>query len=107
MTLVDLPGLTKIAVGDQPSNIEARIREMVLEYIRPANCIILAVSPANSDLATSDGLQMAQVVDPEGARTIGGSAAVLSSPWLFSFQPFWYHSTHFYPGCSQRKFQPL
>ncbi|MEW5302379.1 MAG: hypothetical protein WDW36_005172 [Sanguina aurantia] len=71
MTLVDLPGLTKIAVGDQPSNIEARIRDMVLEYIRPANCIILAVSPANSDLATSDGLQMAQVVDPEGARTIG------------------------------------
>ncbi|MEW5310694.1 MAG: hypothetical protein WDW38_002465 [Sanguina aurantia] len=82
MTLVDLPGLTKIAVGDQPSNIEARIRDMVLEYIRPANCIILAVSPANSDLATSDGLQMAQVVDPEGARTIGSRSGLDGPPLI-------------------------
>ena len=29
MTLVDLPGMTKVPVGDQPSNIEARIRELV------------------------------------------------------------------------------
>jgi hypothetical protein len=29
MTLVDLPGMTKVPVGDQPSNIEARVRELV------------------------------------------------------------------------------
>jgi replication fork clamp-binding protein CrfC len=31
MTLIDLPGITKVPVGDQPSNIEQRIREMVLQ----------------------------------------------------------------------------
>ncbi|KAG2490563.1 hypothetical protein HYH03_010957 [Edaphochlamys debaryana] len=71
MTLVDLPGLTRVPVGDQPGDIEARIREMALEYIRRPNAIILAVSPANVDLATSDALQLAQVADPEGVRTIG------------------------------------
>eukprot|EP00198_Chlamydomonas_reinhardtii_P007892 XP_001697229.1 dynamin-related GTPase [Chlamydomonas reinhardtii] len=71
MTLVDLPGLTRVPVGDQPGDIEQRIREMALEYIRRPNCIILAVSPANVDLATSDALQLSQVADPEGVRTIG------------------------------------
>ena len=33
--------------------------------------IILAVSPANTDLANSDALQLARMVDPEGLRTIG------------------------------------
>ncbi|WIA15453.1 hypothetical protein OEZ85_002099 [Tetradesmus obliquus] len=71
MTLIDLPGITKVPVGDQPSNIEQRIREMVLQYIREPSCIILAVSASNTDLANSDALQMAQLVDAEGARTIG------------------------------------
>lgn len=66
MTLVDLPGITKVPVGDQPTDIEARIRKMIMAYIRQENCIILAVSPANSDLATSDALQMARVADPTG-----------------------------------------
>jgi hypothetical protein len=42
-----------------------------LQYIREPSCIILAVSAANTDLANSDALQMAQLVDAEGARTIG------------------------------------
>ncbi|KAH9760236.1 dynamin-1-like protein [Citrus sinensis] len=71
MTLVDLPGITKVPVGDQPTDIEARIRKMIMAYIRQENCIILAVSPANSDLATSDALQMAREADPTGSRTIG------------------------------------
>ncbi|KAA8521472.1 hypothetical protein F0562_012145 [Nyssa sinensis] len=70
-TLVDLPGITKVPVGDQPTNIEARIREMIMHYINQEECIILAVSPANSDLATSDALQMAKEADPAGSRTIG------------------------------------
>lgn len=41
------------------------------QYIREPSCIILAVSAANTDLANSDALQMAQLVDAEGARTIG------------------------------------
>ncbi|KAK5830277.1 dynamin-related protein 3A-like [Gossypium arboreum] len=71
MTLIDLPGITKVPVGDQPSDIEARIRRMIMAYINNENCIILAVSPANSDLATSDALQIAKLADPTGSRTVG------------------------------------
>ncbi|XP_057417000.1 dynamin-related protein 3A [Lotus japonicus] len=71
ITLVDLPGITKVPVGDQPSDIEARIRTMIMSYIKIPTCLILAVTPANSDLANSDALQMAQVADPDGNRTIG------------------------------------
>ncbi|AQK98609.1 Dynamin-related protein 3A [Zea mays] len=71
ITLVDLPGITKVPVGDQPTDIEARIRTMIMSYIKHKTCIILAVSPANADLANSDALQMARVADPDGSRTIG------------------------------------
>lgn len=71
LTLVDLPGLTKVPVGDQPKDIERQIREMVLKYISKPNAIILAVTAANQDLANSDGLKLAREVDPEGQRTIG------------------------------------
>uniref|UniRef100_A0A0X3P4Y2 dynamin GTPase n=1 Tax=Schistocephalus solidus TaxID=70667 RepID=A0A0X3P4Y2_SCHSO len=71
LTLIDLPGLTKVAVGDQPPDIEIQIRNMVMEFIEPENTLILAVSPANSDLANSDALKIAKEVDPTGIRTIG------------------------------------
>lgn len=71
LTLVDLPGLTKVPVGDQPPDIEHQIKEMILNYIRRDNCLILAVTPANQDLATSDALKLAKEVDPSGIRTIG------------------------------------
>lgn len=71
LTLVDLPGLTKVPVGDQPKDIEKQIREMVLKFITKPNAIILSVNSANQDLANSDGLKLAREVDPEGSRTIG------------------------------------
>ncbi|KAI9235316.1 vacuolar protein sorting-associated protein 1 [Podila verticillata NRRL 6337] len=71
LTLVDLPGLTKLPVGDQPKDIEKQIRDMIIKYISKPNSIILAVTAANVDLANSDGLRLARDVDPEGARTIG------------------------------------
>ncbi|XP_075041211.1 dynamin-1 isoform X2 [Mixophyes fleayi] len=71
LTLVDLPGMTKIAVGDQPVDIEFQIREMLMQFVTKENCLILAVSPANSDLANSDALKIAKEVDPQGQRTIG------------------------------------
>ncbi|KAG9509561.1 Dynamin, partial [Fragariocoptes setiger] len=71
LTLVDLPGLTKVPVGDQPPDIEQQIREMLLTFIKRENCLILAVTPANQDLATSDALKLAKEVDPDGLRTIG------------------------------------
>ncbi|KAI7868478.1 Dynamin central region-domain-containing protein [Spinellus fusiger] len=71
LTLVDLPGLTKIPMGDQPSDIEKQIRDLMMDYISKPNSIILAVTPANSDLVNSDSLKMARQVDSEGKRTVG------------------------------------
>eukprot|EP00906_Rhabdomonas_costata_P032658 RCo046004 len=71
LTLVDLPGITKVPVGDQPVDVEQQTRDLVLEYIRKPNCIILAVSAANQDIANSDALKIAREVDPNGDRTIG------------------------------------
>lgn len=66
LTLVDLPGMTKVPVGDQPADIEAQIREMLMQFVTKDNCLMLAVSPANSDLANSDALKIAKEVDPQG-----------------------------------------
>ena len=71
LTLVDLPGVTRVPVGDQPRDIEKQIRDMLLKYISKPGAIILAVTAANTDLANSDGLKLAREVDPEGTRTIG------------------------------------
>lgn len=71
LTLVDLPGLTKIPIGDQPTDIEKQTRSLILEYISKQNCIILAVSPANVDLVNSESLKLGRQVDPTGKRTIG------------------------------------
>lgn len=71
LTLVDLPGMTRVQIRDQPNNIEHQIRSLILSYIEHENCIILAVLPANQDLATSEALKLAREVDPDGSRTIG------------------------------------
>eukprot|EP00075_Anas_platyrhynchos_P029661 XP_027318914.1 LOW QUALITY PROTEIN: dynamin-3 [Anas platyrhynchos] len=71
LTLIDLPGITKVPVGDQPPDIEVQIRDMIMQFIARENCLILAVTPANTDLANSDALKLAKEVDPQGLRTIG------------------------------------
>ncbi|ALC48476.1 shi [Drosophila busckii] len=71
LTLIDLPGLTKVAIGDQPVDIEQQIKGMIFQFIRKETCLILAVTPANTDLANSDALKLAKEVDPQGVRTIG------------------------------------
>nr|CAD1834633.1 unnamed protein product [Ananas comosus var. bracteatus] len=71
LTLIDLPGLTKVAVEGQPDSIVQDIENMVRSYIEKPNCIILAISPANQDLATSDAIKIAREVDPKGERTFG------------------------------------
>ncbi|XP_015204535.1 dynamin-2 isoform X1 [Lepisosteus oculatus] len=71
LTLIDLPGMTKVPVGDQPPDIEHQIRDMLLQFISRESCLVLAVTPANTDLANSDALKIAKEVDPQGLRTIG------------------------------------
>ena len=58
-------------IDGQPPSIVQELEEMVRHYIKGENAIILAVTPANADLATSDALRMAREVDPTGERTIG------------------------------------
>lgn len=70
LTLVDLPGITKVPVGDQPEDIEAKIYELIFSFISNPNSLILAVTPATTDLATSEALKLAREVDPEGRRTL-------------------------------------
>ncbi|CAH2278278.1 dynamin-1 isoform X7 [Pelobates cultripes] len=70
LTLVDLPGMTKVPVGDQPKDIELQIRELIIRYISNPNSIILAVTAANTDMATSEALKIARESDPDGRRTL-------------------------------------
>ena len=73
LTLIDLPGITRIplAGSDQPNNIEQITRAMAHRYVSDPRTIILCVIPANADMTTSDGLQMARELDPKGLRTLG------------------------------------
>jgi len=71
LTMVDMPGITKIPTGDQPFDIENRILDLSMHYIKPKNSIIMAVCAANVDLANSDAIKLARRVDPFGERTIG------------------------------------
>nr|GMD59433.1 dynamin-related protein 1E-like [Ipomoea batatas] len=71
LTLIDLPGLTKVAVEGQPESVVKDIEDMVRSYVEKPNCIILAISPANQDIATSDAIKLSREVDPAGERTFG------------------------------------
>ncbi|CAF0802794.1 unnamed protein product [Rotaria sordida] len=70
LTLVDLPGLTKVPVEDQPADIETQVRNLIMHYISNPNAIILAITPANVDFSTSEAVKFAKEVDPEGRRTL-------------------------------------
>lgn len=71
LTMVDLPGLTKVAVQGQPPDICQQIWDMNVEFASNPNAILLAVTGANTDLASSDALKLASELDPRGERTIG------------------------------------
>jgi hypothetical protein len=60
---------------------QTRIGEMILSYIRRDSCLILAVTPGNSDLAASDAIKLARQVDPEGRRTIGVITKARAHGW--------------------------
>ena len=91
ITLIDLPGMTKIAVGDQPTDIGAQINDMIMQFICRDTCLILAVTPANQDLATSDALQMARQADPEGKE-----AAIVSEGGVIEEELQIFQILHFF-----------
>jgi len=70
LTFVDLPGMTKVAIGDQPPDIGKQIKELIISYAKQPNSIILAVVTANTDPSTSESIQIVKKLDPDGIRTI-------------------------------------
>ncbi|XP_058517587.1 interferon-induced GTP-binding protein Mx1-like [Ochotona princeps] len=78
LTLIDLPGITRVAVGNQPADIGRQIKALIRSYIQRQETINLVVVPCNVDIATTEALSMAQEVDPDGDRTIG----ILTKPDL-------------------------
>ena len=87
LTVVDLPGLTKVPVGDQPADIEFQIRDMLLQFVTRDNCLVLAVTPANTDLANSDALKLAKEVDPAGIHFLYIVTLLLVKPLFIPTQP--------------------
>ncbi|OWK52511.1 Interferon-induced GTP-binding protein Mx [Lonchura striata] len=78
LTLIDLPGIARVAVGDQPKDIGDQIKSLLKRIIGCKETINLVVVPCNVDIATTEALKMAQEVDPTGQRTIG----ILTKPDL-------------------------
>ncbi|MEQ2273897.1 hypothetical protein XENORESO_010596, partial [Xenotaenia resolanae] len=78
LTLIDLPGIARVAVKGQPENIGDQIKRLIEKFIRKQETINLVVVPSNVDIATTEALKMAQLVDGEGERTLG----ILTKPDL-------------------------
>ncbi|NWI89478.1 MX protein, partial [Pitta sordida] len=78
LTLIDLPGIARVAVGDQPQDIGEQIKMLLKSIIGRKETINLVVVPCNVDIATTEALKMAQEVDPSGERTLG----ILTKPDL-------------------------
>ncbi|NXR30930.1 MX protein, partial [Zosterops hypoxanthus] len=78
LTLIDLPGIARVAVGDQPKDIGEQIKALLKRLIGRKETLNLVVVPCNVDIATTEALKMAQEVDPTGERTLG----ILTKPDL-------------------------
>ncbi|XP_075287808.1 interferon-induced GTP-binding protein Mx-like isoform X1 [Opisthocomus hoazin] len=78
LTLIDLPGIARVAVGDQPKDIGEQIKMLLKKIICCKETLNLVVVPCNVDIATTEALRMAQDVDPSGERTLG----ILTKPDL-------------------------
>uniref|UniRef100_A0A4W4GTS8 Interferon-inducible Mx protein n=1 Tax=Electrophorus electricus TaxID=8005 RepID=A0A4W4GTS8_ELEEL len=78
LTLIDLPGIARVAVRGQPENIGDQIKRLIRKFITKQETINLVVVPCNVDIATTEALKMAQEVDLDGERTLG----ILTKPDL-------------------------
>ncbi|KAK1401891.1 Dynamin-related protein 4C [Heracleum sosnowskyi] len=70
LTMVDLPGITRVPVHGQPENIYEQISGIIMEYIKPEESIILNVLSATVDFPTCESIRMSQSVDKKGERTL-------------------------------------
>ncbi|CAB1326461.1 unnamed protein product [Coregonus sp. 'balchen'] len=59
LTLIDLPGITKVPVGDQPVDIEQQIRDMIMQFI----CYIGVVNRSQKDIDGKKDIKMAMAAE--------------------------------------------
>ncbi len=71
LTLIDLPGIVRTRIAGQRASVVQDVNNLIEDFLVQERTIILAVVPANQDVATIDILERAKRVDPEGKRTIG------------------------------------
>ncbi|XP_021822752.1 dynamin-related protein 4C-like isoform X2 [Prunus avium] len=80
LTMVDLPGITRVPVHGQPENIYDQIKDMIMKYIKPDESIILNVLSASNDFSTCESISMSRSVDKTGERTLAVVTKVDMAP---------------------------
>ncbi|CAA0812173.1 Dynamin-related protein 4C [Striga hermonthica] len=80
LTMVDLPGITRVPVPGQPDDIYEQISRIIMEYITPDESIILNVISAGVDFTTCESIRMSRQVDRTGQRTLAVVTKVDKDP---------------------------
>ncbi|KAH9290598.1 hypothetical protein KI387_034715 [Taxus chinensis] len=80
LTLVDLPGITRVPVYGQPKDIYEQVYKIIMKYISPRDSIILNVLSATVDFPTCESIRMSQKVDEDGERTLAVVTKVDKAP---------------------------
>ncbi|BCR96683.1 dynamin family protein [Aspergillus luchuensis] len=71
LSVIDVPGIFKTTTPGLTFKSDiALVRDMVLNYMRNPRSIMLAVVPANVDIATQEIIEIARELDPDGIRTL-------------------------------------
>ncbi|KAG2553179.1 hypothetical protein PVAP13_9KG515500 [Panicum virgatum] len=80
LTLVDLPGITRVPVQGQPEDIYHQVAKIIKDYIAPKESIILNVLSATVDFPKCESIRMSQQVDRTGERTLAVVTKVDKAP---------------------------
>ncbi|WVZ83862.1 hypothetical protein U9M48_030958 [Paspalum notatum var. saurae] len=70
LTLIDLPGITRVPVQGQPEDIYDQIARIIKAYIAPKESIILNVLSATVNFPSCESIRVSQQVDRSGERTL-------------------------------------
>ncbi|KAL3520570.1 hypothetical protein ACH5RR_018719 [Cinchona calisaya] len=80
LTMIDLPGITRVPVHEQPEDIYEQVSAIIMEYITPEESIILNVLSATVDFTTCESIRMSKRVDKTGKRTLAVVTKVDKAP---------------------------
>ncbi|CAM6129769.1 unnamed protein product [Calypogeia fissa] len=80
LTMIDLPGITRVPVHGQPENIYEQIKAMIQKYLKPEETVILNVLSATVDFSTCESIRMSQEADKKGERTLAVVTKVDRAP---------------------------